>query len=184
VEPRAAPNAEFQQTLGALSDLLELAAVTRRDIVETRAVVMDRRMAHRLGCAAGSRWLCVSYIRRPLKPSARPMAWVDCYVDERYGPVLDDLASDPGLVSDRIAHQFGVVAVEVHQSVAARRLDAARAKALAAAAQSPALEVVRRYLDASGRLFEISHSIHPADRYAVTTVLKRVASRGSGGSAA
>ena len=48
------------------------------------------------------------------------------------------------------------------------------AKALGAEAGSPALEVIRRYVDAHGRLFEISESIHPAGRYVVTSVLKRV----------
>jgi GntR family transcriptional regulator len=35
--------------------------------------------------------------------------------------------------------------------------------------------VIRRYFDSRGRLFEISESVHPADRYVVTSVLKRVA---------
>jgi hypothetical protein len=39
--------------------------------------------------------------------------------------------------------------------------------------------VIRRYLDSHGRLFEISESIHPAGRYVVTSVLKRVGNPGT-----
>jgi hypothetical protein len=41
-------------------------------------------------------------------------------------------------------------------------------------AESSALEVIRWYLDSHGRLFEISENIHPAGRYGVTSVPKRV----------
>jgi len=40
--------------------------------------------------------------------------------------------------------------------------------------------VTRRYLDSHGRLFEISESTHPAGRYVVTSVLKRVGNPGAG----
>jgi DNA-binding GntR family transcriptional regulator len=36
-----------------------------------------------------------------------------------------------------------------------------------------ALEIVRRYLDSSGATFEISISIHPAERFSVAMRLKR-----------
>ncbi|XSC46700.1 UTRA domain-containing protein [Bradyrhizobium sp. RDT10] len=67
----------------------------------------------------------------------------------------------------------------MHQTVAATVVPNEFAKALDAEAGSPALEVIRRYLDSHGRLFEISESIHPAGRYVVTSVLKRVANPGT-----
>jgi DNA-binding GntR family transcriptional regulator len=80
-----------------------------------------------------------------------------------------------------IADSYGVIASEVHQTVAATVIQTAFAKALDAEAGSPALEVIRRYLDAHGRLFEISESTHPAGRYVVTSVLKRVGTPGTAG---
>jgi GntR family transcriptional regulator len=50
---------------------------------------------------------------------------------------------------------------------------------LGAEAGSSALEVIRRYLDSHGRPFEISESTHPAGRYVVTSVLKRVGNPGT-----
>ncbi|MEH2517867.1 DNA-binding GntR family transcriptional regulator [Bradyrhizobium sp. AZCC 1610] len=67
----------------------------------------------------------------------------------------------------------------MHQTVAAAVVPNEFAKALGADAGSAVLEVLRRYLDSHGRLFEISESIHPARRYVVTSVLKRVDNPGT-----
>jgi GntR family transcriptional regulator len=78
------------------------------------------------------------------------------------------------MVMASIAARYGVIAREVHQTVAATTVPTEFAEALGAQPQSPALEVIRRYVDMHGRLFEISESVHPAGRYVVTSVLRRV----------
>jgi DNA-binding GntR family transcriptional regulator len=175
VESREPPQESFQQTLGSLSDLVALAAATRRDIRHIKPVVMDRKTARRLGCQPGSRWLCVAYVRASTRPKTPPMAWVNVYVDENYADAVSAIVGDPRLVCDVIAERYGVIASEVRQTVTAAAIQDEYAKPLQAEPLSPALEVIRRYFDAHGRLFEISESIHPADRYVVTSVLKRVA---------
>jgi GntR family transcriptional regulator len=174
VETRERPQESFQQTLGSLSDLVALAAATDRDIRSIDTVVMDRKAARRFGCQPGSRWLRIAYVRASTKPKSPPLAWVDCYVEENYADAVSGIRKDRRLVCDMIADSYGVIASEVHQTVAATVIPDAFAKALGTEAGSPALEVIRRYVDAHGRLFEISESIHPAGRYVVTSVLKRV----------
>ncbi|QRM35046.1 UTRA domain-containing protein [Microvirga sp. VF16] len=49
-----------------------------------------------------------------------------------------------------------------------------RAGALEAEAGSPALLVVRRYLDRKADLLEFTVSVHPADRYVVSSSLRRI----------
>lgn len=181
VEARVPRDESFQQTLGSLADLVALAAATRRDVRAVEPVVMDRRMAQRFGCPPGSRWVCVSYLRDAARPKTAPLAWVDCYVEESYADAVTDLAGDSRLVSEIIAARYGVEAVEVRQTVAACALPAAAAGALGAEAGSPALSVIRRYLDARGRIYEISESMHPGERYAVTSVLKRRVAPRQGG---
>lgn len=174
VEAREPPQQSFQQTLGSLGDLVALAAATERDIRSIDSVVMDRKDARRFGCQPGSRWLRIAYVRASTKPRRPPLAWVDCYVEESYADAVKDIRRDRRLVSEMIADSYGVIASEVHQTVAATVVPAGHAKALGAEPGAAALEVIRRYFDARGRLFEISESIHPAGRYVVTSVLKRV----------
>jgi len=181
VETREPPQQSFQQTLGSLGDLVALAAATERDIRSIETVVMDRKAARRFGCQPGSRWLRIAYVRASTKPRSPPMAWVNCYVEESYRDAVRDIRKDRRLVCDMVADSYGVIASEVHQTVEATVVPTEFAKALGAEAGSPALEVIRRYLDAHGRLFEISESIHPAGRYVVTSVLKRVGNSGAAG---
>jgi GntR family transcriptional regulator len=174
VEERNAPSCGFQQTLASLGDLTALAAATVRDVVGIEALVIDRAQARLFGCAPGSRWTRLSYVRRHATGTRNALAWVDVYVDERYSDVLGDLGDNPVLISDLIEQRFGIRVSEVHQEVAATAVDGGMAIKLAATENSPALSVLRRYLDQRKSLFEFSVSIHPAGRYAVTSVLKRL----------
>ena len=119
VETRERPQESFQQTLGSLSDLVALAAATDRDIRSIDTVVMDRKAARRFGCQPGSRWLRIAYVRASTKPKSPPLAWVDCYVEESYADAVSDIKKDRRLVCDMIADSYGVIASEVHQTVAA-----------------------------------------------------------------
>lgn len=164
----------FQQTLGSLSDLVALAAATRRDIQGIETVVMDRQAARTFGCPPGSRWVRLAYVRAAVDGREPPLAWVNCFVDEGYREALRGVESDPRLVSDMIADRYGVAPAEVRQTVAAVGLPHAYGVALGAEPGSPALAVVRRYFDSRGRLYEVSESFHPAGRFVVTSVLKRL----------
>ncbi|MCW2480805.1 UTRA domain-containing protein [Candidatus Symbiopectobacterium sp. NZEC135] len=57
--------------------------------------------------------------------------------------------------------------------VASIRETAKIAKVLGVEPGSPALKIVRRYLDRDGNAFETTISVHPADRYACSIVLTR-----------
>src|SRR3954463_9498242 len=74
IERREHPQESFQQTLGSLSDLVELAAATDRDIRGIDTVVMDRQAARRFGCQPGSRWRRIAYVRRSAKRKSPPLA--------------------------------------------------------------------------------------------------------------
>ena len=174
VERRKQPAAGFVQTLASLDDLVALATATTRDIRAIETVVMDRRAAATLGCAPGSRWIRVGYVRTLAKPRARPIGFVDVYVDERYAEIVESLHGNSKLVSDLIEERFGIVVSRVSQQVDAAALSASQAQALGAEAGSAALRVMRRYHDQTGRLFEISVSVHPQGRYSVTSELRRL----------
>ena len=47
------------------------------------------------------------------------------------------------------------------------------AQRLKVAKGTAALEIVRRYLDSAGETFEVSISVHPAERFSVSMRLKR-----------
>lgn len=174
VEARRQPSGSFQWTLASLGDLTHLAAMTTRDIQDISPVILDKSAARDLGAAPGSRWLKLSYIRRPVAVGAKPLAWVSVYVDERYADVLTMLGDKPALVSDLIESRYGIMVSEVQQEISAVALDAEHAGGLEAEAGTPALSVARRYYDQRSSLFEISISTHPAGRYSISSTLRRL----------
>lgn len=82
-------------------------------------------------------------------------------------------ASPGALIGALIEERHGRRIAEVHQDVAAAPLPDRLAGPLRAEAGSPALRVVRRYLDPAGEVFEISDTMHPAGRFTVSTRLTR-----------
>ena len=72
-----------------------------------------------------------------------------------------------------IETRFGRRIAEVRQTIEATAVSAALAEALRAEPDSPALKIVRHYVDQAGEAFEISVSVHPIGRFRFTMRLKR-----------
>ena len=69
--------------------------------------------------------------------------------------------------------RYGRRIARIHQDVRAVSLSPSLAELLKAEAGSPALQLVRRYLDASYEAFEISITTHPADRFTFSMQMER-----------
>jgi DNA-binding GntR family transcriptional regulator len=69
------------------------------------------------------------------------------------------------LISSLIEERYGRAIARIRQEIEAVSLPPELAEELKAEAGSPALSVVRRYIDAAGEAFEISRSIHPGNRF-------------------
>ena len=175
VEERTARPSGFQQSLASVDDVVQFAEATVRDIRSIETVVMDRRMAQEFNCKPGSRWIKVSYVRTKANGDSRPIGWVDVYIDERFEGVRSALRDYRGMYGSLIEEQYGVRIVEIQQEVRGSLVPEELAEALEAKPGSPALQVVRRYLDRKAELVEFSVSVHQADRYVVSSSLQRVA---------
>ena len=170
----ARPSAGYNQSLASVEDLVQLAANHVRSVREIEELVADRALAKEIGCPPGSRWLRISSLRLDKSSAADPICWTDVYVDAAYSELRKIVRKHPRvLVSDLIETRYARRVAEVRQEVNAIGVPAAHAEALRAKPGSPALKVVRRYLDQAGDAFEISISIHPADRFTFSMRLKR-----------
>ena len=135
----------------------------------------DRALAKELGCAPGSRWLRISSLRLNGEPNAAPIGWTDVYVDAAYTELRDIVHECPDvLISSLIESRFfGRRIAEIRQDIQAVLLPAKLAEELGAKAGTAALKIIRRYVDHAGETFEISVTIHPAERFAFTIRLQR-----------
>ena len=160
--------------LACLEDLFFLAQNNPRVVKRIDEVVADYDLAQTIGCEPGSRWLHVASIREDNEKKDAPICWTDSYARPVFSKVRQLVRSDPfALISDLIETHYGIQSEEVRQTISAVTVSAKIAKVLDVAAGSPALKIVRRYLDHDGNTFETTVSIPPADRYTCSIVLKR-----------
>jgi DNA-binding GntR family transcriptional regulator len=105
---------------------------------------------------------------------AAPIGWTDVYVDAAYSELRDIVPERPEeLISSMIESRYGRRIAEIRQDVQAVLITPKLANELRAQSGSPALKIVRRYSDLAGVIFEVSITVHPADRFTVSMRLRR-----------
>ncbi|MGJ7499899.1 GntR family transcriptional regulator [Variovorax sp. ZT5P49] len=169
------PRDTFRPSLASVDDLVQFGTEHLRQVQSIEEVAVAAAVAKDLGCAPGVRWLRISSLRLDGNGESDPIGWTDVYVDPAYSEVGELVQESPDtLISSLIAERYGRQIAEIHQDVRADTVkDAAMAKALHVEQGAAALKIVRRYMDADGQTFEVSVSVHPADRFSVSMRLHR-----------
>lgn len=168
----------YAQSVTSIEQLLNYPE-TWRKTVASRMVRTDGTLAALLKCGQGEPWFLLSVLRHP-KGSATPMCWIDIYLQPRYAGVTRHRNHGNLLICDQIVEMYGETLDRVQMEIEAGLVPARMAKRLKVAAGSPALFVLRRYLNPAGDAFEITLSVHPYQRYRYAFEVRRSAPRGAG----
>ncbi|RDU97713.1 GntR family transcriptional regulator [Trinickia dinghuensis] len=170
----AQPKNEFRPSLASVDDIVQFGSEHLRVVQSIEEIEAAGKLAKLLRCEEGTRWLRVSSLRVDGDATSVPIGWTDVYIDPAYGEVAEVARQEPGtLISALIEARYGRCVSEIQQNVQAVNLSREMAERLQAKPESAALEIVRRYVDAAGTAFEISVSVHPADRFSVSMRLTR-----------
>jgi DNA-binding GntR family transcriptional regulator len=162
----------YVQTLRTPFELMHYPEDSRLHVVATERVRLARRLAKLLGVRVGSEWVRASAVRR-LKGSRVPMAWTDIYILPDYASVVELIGRKRQMVYELIEQQHGERLAAVQVDIRAGIVTAALAGPLECAVGTPSLTVIRRYSARSRRVFQVSVSEHPADRYTYSLELRR-----------
>ena len=123
--------------------------------------------ADELGRPAGDVCIRFSMIRTGSADGAPPIAWTTEYVRRDWIELIRAAKDFPHLLMiELIERLFRKHCTEVRQVIEARALPEEGARHLNAATGSPALRIVRNYVDESGEILLSTVSYHPGDRYA------------------
>lgn len=168
------PTNDFRPSMASVNDLVQFGSTHVRKVQEIKEIVADGLLASELGCQIGSRWLCISSLRMDGAAERLPVGWTNVYIDPAYAEIAELVQKSPSvLVSALIETRYGRRIAEIRQEIRALTVPDPFAPSLQVEPGTTALKIVRWYLDAAGQVFEISVSIHPADRFAVAMQLKR-----------
>jgi GntR family transcriptional regulator len=164
----------YNQTLATIEDVAQFGAETDRLVQEIANEVTDEQLAAVLDCQPGQTWLRVSSLRSSPASSAPPLCWTDVYIAPMFAPLVRERIADyPGLISRLIEDFTGHRTVEIHQTITAIGVPKRLAAALEAKPGAHALEITRSYLDDKERVYIVSRSVHPADRFSYASRLRR-----------
>lgn len=171
----AAPTKGFRPSLASVEDLVQFGAAHLRVVQAIEEVTVSGAQAKELGCARGTRWLRISSLRMDGDANTPPIGWTDVYIDPAYAEIGDIVRASPGvLISALIEARYGRCIAEIRQDVCALTVgDSEVSRALGLAPGQAALKIVRRYFDASGHVFEVSVTVHPAERFSLSMRLQR-----------
>jgi DNA-binding GntR family transcriptional regulator len=168
------PAAGFTQSIATVDELAQFGAQPVRQVHSVETIVADLALAKEMGCAGGTRWLRISSLRSDGSKRRKPICWTDVYLDPGFADIAELVRESPGkLISSLIEARYGKRIARIRQDVRAVSLSASLAKLLQAEAGAPALQLVRRYVDASDATFEISVTTHPADRFTFSMEMQR-----------
>lgn len=162
----------FTQSIASLDQLLQYPPGTTLHVASSEPVRADRALAQRLGGKPGEDWVRISGVRSVDKGQT-PLCWTDVYVVPEYAGVAGEIGKEPIPVHRLIEKLFGEHVTRVKLDLFAAGVPQAVAGALNVAPEAPALVVARRYTGRRKRVFEVSISIHPQDRFTYSAELRR-----------
>jgi DNA-binding GntR family transcriptional regulator len=157
----------YVQTIGSLDELLTYPENTSLKILGSEKVEASPELARLLGCKVGMDWVRITAVR---SGQNGPIALTEAYLIPEYIGVIDDITDEP--MHTQIERKFGEHIAEVELDLFADGIAENKSYALQVAPGTPGLVLVRRYTGNQRRVFEVSVSIHPKDRFIFSAELR------------
>lgn len=160
----ANPTSAFVYRLSSTAEILKYPEETWRENLFMGLTHADPDLANKIDCPIGKSWYRISGIRRS-DTTDLPISWSDIYVLPEFADVIESEDTGRTPVYEQIEKATGVSAIDAEIRIFASSIDGHLANLLQVAMGTPALSIVRRYLDQDGRNFETTLTIHPERRF-------------------
>jgi len=165
VQPAAARGGALHQPLSNVGELLQYAQGSKVTYERLGTCALPSSVAEQIADPVDGTWSCYQGVRRH-DADALPIAATHAYFHERLGEALTSLDLAKGTLFSQIEQLTGVQIGKITQDIQAIPASAGTAAALEIDEGVPVLRILRCYYDPEGRIFEISVSHHPGDRFA------------------
>lgn len=162
----------YTQSIESLDALLRYPEETTLTVENSEPITATPELVKTLDAKVGTEWIKISGLRA-LRGQDTPICWTDVYVIPEYARVAEEIGKNPMPVYRVVESLFGEQVTAVKLELFAEGVPEHMAAKLQVAAGTPALVVVRRYTVHKGRVFEVSVSVHPQDRFTYSAELRR-----------
>ncbi|MFN3945131.1 MAG: GntR family transcriptional regulator [Allosphingosinicella sp.] len=165
IQPAAARAGALHQPLSNVAEILQYARDTRFTFSHCGKARIPRKHAEQIGIDAHGTWHHLRGIRTRIGDE-QPIALTDAYIHSDLAAAAERIDVAKSTIFQQLEELAGVTVARVTQDIQAVPASADVAEQLGVPRRSPCLRIMRCYLDQRGRIFEISVSHHPGDRFA------------------
>lgn len=164
IQPAAARGGALHQPLSNVGEILQYARDTSFSFIPHGLVTLPKRLAVHTGTPAGQQWFNFRGVRTTRE--GEPISLVDAYIHADFADVVDDIRPNEATIFRQLERLSGVPIARVTQDIQAVAMSAPVASELNMPRRTPCLRILRGYLDAQGRIMEMSVNHHPGDKFA------------------
>jgi GntR family transcriptional regulator len=161
----------FTQRMASVQELLNYPNTTRKTLW-SGYVQATHELADVLKCPVGATWFLLRSLRIPAGTTL-PVCQTDIYIAPQFAGVTKHKKHLVIPVVDQIADLYDNPADSTDIEISATLVTKEVASVLKVPAGSAGLNVVRRYAGSDGKVFEVTISVHAAQRYTYNFHLKR-----------
>jgi DNA-binding GntR family transcriptional regulator len=154
----------FTQSFNSPIDILSYPRNTYRENIVEEFIELDKPLSEMLGGAVGSSWYHIGGIRKQ-RDTEQVIAWTDIYILPQFASLTSEPEHTQVMVFEQIEKKYGTRIDRAEVDVYAVGAPANIAKKLQLKSYDPCLVIVRRYFDDQDKLFEITFTYHPENKY-------------------
>lgn len=167
IQPASARGGALHQPLSNVGEILQYARDSKYLFTPMGTTTLPRKFAVHIGDVASGRWHHFRGLRTRQGQSG-PIALTDAYIHPDLEAIANQIQPNEDTIFRQIERLAGIRIANVTQDIQAVPASSTVAAELGVPRRSPCLRILRCYLDATGRILEISASHHPGDRFAYT----------------
>lgn len=169
---RPGAGGSYVHEIASINDLFSFVSALRFRIDSVRMVTADAPLAEQLATSPGDKWLRIDGFRYQAE-SDEPACWMEVFVHGDYAGVARLLDRNSRPIFELIETLYGERIVEVEQALRTAPMPADIAPALRSEPGEVAIEVIRTFRIASGKIAEVSIAHYPSDNFAFSMKLRR-----------
>jgi DNA-binding GntR family transcriptional regulator len=154
----------FTQSFNSPVDILSYPRNTYRQNTIEEFIELDKSLSEMIGGAVGSSWYHIGGIRKQ-RDTEEVIAWTDIYILPQFASLTSEPEHSQVMVFEQIEKKYGTRIDRAEVDVYSIGVSADVAKKLELKVHDPCLVIVRRYFDNQDKLFEVTFTYHPHNKY-------------------
>ena len=154
----------FTQSFNSPIDILSYPRNTYRENILEEFIELDKPLSEKIGSAVGSSWYHIGGIRKQ-QGTEQLIAWTDIYILPQFASLTSEPEHSQVMVFEQIEKKYGTRIDRAEVDVDAIGVPNDIAKKLGLKVHEPCLVIVRRYFDNQDKLFEVTFTYHPHNKY-------------------